>query len=260
MEHPVTVIKHPTILGDYQIAIWHDSNPIDPRSNDNLGTIACWHRRYTLGDEQISGDVNEWLAGLVGIDINDDDYSEMTLKEVMSKVWTAIEERYVILPVYIYDHSGITISTGKFSCQWDSGQVGFIYYDKQRNEHEGYTPEWLEKHHKGKSIDQVIADMLRAEIKEYDQYLTGDVYGFEIFRPDEDITLGSGGESCWGFFGYNEWKDNGLLDDAIGYIDSDVKERLLQRDKQLHNHIAYLKSMIKQHIPISKRKSLKLSY
>lgn len=38
--------------------------------------------------------------------------------------------QYVILPLYLYDHSGITISTGPFSCPWDSGQVGWIYAPK----------------------------------------------------------------------------------------------------------------------------------
>jgi hypothetical protein len=35
----------------------------------------------------------------------------------------------VILPLYLYDHGGITISCSPFSCPWDSGQVGWIYAD-----------------------------------------------------------------------------------------------------------------------------------
>lgn len=37
---------------------------------------------------------------------------------------------YVLLPLYLYDHSGITMKTSGFSCPWDSGQVGFIYASK----------------------------------------------------------------------------------------------------------------------------------
>ena len=35
----------------------------------------------------------------------------------------------VLLPLYLYDHSGITMNTGGFSCPWDSGQVGWIFAD-----------------------------------------------------------------------------------------------------------------------------------
>jgi hypothetical protein len=41
--------------------------------------------------------------------------------------------------LYLYDHGGITISTGPFSCPRDSGQVGFIYAShKQIRDHFGW--------------------------------------------------------------------------------------------------------------------------
>lgn len=36
-----------------------------------------------------------------------------------------------ILPLYLFDHSGLTISTSDFNDPWDSGQVGYIYLDKE---------------------------------------------------------------------------------------------------------------------------------
>lgn len=33
----------------------------------------------------------------------------------------------LLMPLYLYDHSGITISTSEFCDPWDSGQIGFIY-------------------------------------------------------------------------------------------------------------------------------------
>jgi hypothetical protein len=35
-----------------------------PRDWDNLGTMACWHRRYNLGDEQPRLEPAEWAAWL----------------------------------------------------------------------------------------------------------------------------------------------------------------------------------------------------
>lgn len=40
------------------------------------------------------------------------------------------EDKVAILPLYLYDHSGLTMSTSDFGDRWDSGCVGFIYMDK----------------------------------------------------------------------------------------------------------------------------------
>ena len=39
-----------------------------------------------------------------------------------------------ILPLYAYEHGMITVSTGPFSCPWDSGQVGFVVSTKEDDE------------------------------------------------------------------------------------------------------------------------------
>ena len=45
-------------------------------------------------------------------------------------------QAYVLLPLYLYEHGGMTMNTRGYSCSWDSGQVGFIYASKEtfRNE------------------------------------------------------------------------------------------------------------------------------
>ena len=53
--------------------------------------------------------------------------------EAMQKV---ISEKYLMLPLYLYDHSGLAMSTESFSgraphAEWDSGQVGWIYVSKK---------------------------------------------------------------------------------------------------------------------------------
>ena len=85
----------------FDIQIYQDSNPTSPREWDNLGTIYCKHRRYDLGDKHTMG-----LEEIISL---------IKRKDVLS------------LPLYLYDHSGITINTTGFSCPWDSGQVGYIF-------------------------------------------------------------------------------------------------------------------------------------
>ena len=143
-----------------------------PRKWDNLGTIAHVHSRYNLGEERYSDE-------------------HRTRK---------FREENIILPVYLYDHSGITINTTGFSCPWDSGQVGIIYVSRER----------VRKEYGWKAIskkrEERIKDQLRGEIETFDQYLTGDVYGFELLDDSgEEI------DTCWGFYGY-DWETNGIKD------------------------------------------------
>ena len=51
----------------------------------------------------------------------DDCLSALTTGELFSLVEQM--DGMVILPLYLYDHSGITMNTCGFSCPWDSGQV-----------------------------------------------------------------------------------------------------------------------------------------
>ena len=107
----------------------------------------------------------------------------------------------VILPVYLYDHSGITLSTAPFNDTFDSCQVGYIYITKEKARKE-YSVKRISKKLKNR-----IKSYLEGEIKAFDQYLTGDIYGFELI----DSITGEEYESCWGFYG-NDYETNGILD------------------------------------------------
>src|SRR5271157_3909336 len=103
----------------YTIEIVPDNNPMDPRKEwDNLGTMICVHKRYYLGDKH---------------SYNHKDYSSWD--EFIAAVEKA-EGPIVWLPLYLYDHSGITINTtgfsGQDSARWDWGQLGFIYATKAK--------------------------------------------------------------------------------------------------------------------------------
>jgi hypothetical protein len=98
-----------------------------------------------------------------------------------------VNKHYFILPLYLYDHSGITISTKPFGCPWDSGQVGFIFADRECKEY-----------------DDMLAG-LTAEVETYDSYLTGDVYGYTIEDQDGNVV-----HSCWGFYGCEYCKTEAL--------------------------------------------------
>ena len=136
-----------------------------------------------------------------------DSVAEYLNSEVREAVQGVVEDHYVILPLYLYDHSGITMNTTGFSCGWDSGQVGFIYMDMETAEREWKAcKEHKEKYPESKfepteSAREYGAKRLKHEVEVYDMYLTGQVFGYTV--EDED---GNHLDSCWGYYGEDDVK------------------------------------------------------
>lgn len=176
--------KYCAMPENQSVRIIADTDPESPRDWDDLGTMVYWHSRYILGDESPSLPPDEWYAE------NEKDFA-------------------VILPLYVYEHSGITMSTGGFSCPWDSGQVGYIYITKDKAISE-YGPDY----DVGK-----LESYLKSEVQTFDYYLTGQVYGYEIIDPDGECV-----DSCWGFLGPVE--SSGMLE----YIPKELHAAALAAD------------------------------
>ena len=160
-------------IGKYKIEIIPDDSPFDPRGDDNLGTMVCFHGNYNLGDKH---------------EYRHQDYSGW---DEMKRAIIRNENAGVILPLYLYDHSGITMSTERFSCPWDSGQIGWIFISKEKMRTE-YSYKRVSKKLKAR-----VAGYLRGEVKTYDQYLTDDVYGYRITNTETDEEV----DACWGYYG-----------------------------------------------------------
>jgi hypothetical protein len=192
-------------LGDNTLEIVFDNTPESPRTFDNLSIMVCFHKRYALGDKH---------------KYREDEFSGWDeLRSTIEKDHDVV----AIYPLYIYDHSGITISTTPFQCRWDSGQVGFVFVDK-KTVRECMSVLRITQ----KMIDKVSAD-IEDEVNTYDQYLRGDVYGFQLTRKEvcrscehveQEII-----DSCYGFYGSDVQK-NGILE----HLSAEVREAV---EKQL---------------------------
>lgn len=97
--------------------------------------------------------------------------------------------RYVGMPVYAYVHSGSTIATTPFSCPWDSWQSGFIYAPRLT-----CVAEFGKKRFTKKVQERAIK-YAEGVVKDFNSYLTGDVWGAKVFVGEEEK------ESVWGFIG-----------------------------------------------------------
>jgi hypothetical protein len=172
---------------EIRVRIEQDDFMSNPREEwDNFGKMVCWHGRYSLGDEH--------------------NFSAEEFKEyILSR------KDVIALPLYLYDHSGITMSTSQshpFDCPWDAGQVGWIYctYEDIRKEYS--------KKRISRELKERVVNLLVSEVNCYDHFLTGDVWGFII--EEKEVCSECGDEdwehidSCWGFYG--DIKESGILE------------------------------------------------
>lgn len=202
----------------YDIEIVIDENPQDPREFDNAFEIIAFHRRY-----EFTTDGSKHLKEI----------SFDNLKELYSYLQEN-ENAILILPVFLYDHSGLRLSVRSSdfrACDpagWDWGQLGFVYITQKKLDEYGIALESVEK--------QAVAF-----IKMMDAYVSGEVYGFEITLNDEFV------DSCYGFYSRAEAEE-----EAKSVIDHTIKHRIV-------NHIAYLKKCIKSSVNILYRKPFKLT-
>jgi len=183
-EKPLRTYKKDGLI----LRIWQDMDPMDPREEDNLGTMVCFHKQYILGDKT-------------------------DLKSERFDSWNSIEKHLlteedaeIILPLFLLDHSGITMRTRSFSDvdpgNWDSGMVGYIYTSKDA------IRQRFNKKRLSKSDLDRAQETLEAEVKTYDQYLRGDMYDFTIVKPVTCKCCGHVEEepidSCGGFYNIDD--------------------------------------------------------
>ncbi len=198
--------------GAYMLTVQPDDFFPDPRrENENFGTMLCFHRRYNLGDEHnysSSGDLIKdlYIKAAGGGEKGERKYNElierfddwhMTSQQIQAmnrELMSEIEKAYAVLPVYLYDHSGLSMSTDSFvgrapHAEWDSGQVGIIFVSNadicKEYDVKEVTPEILQK----------AESLLRGEVEDYDAYLRGECYCYELYKDGELE------HSCGGFIG-----------------------------------------------------------
>ena len=178
--------------GPATLIVEPDTDPVDPRVDcEPFGHLVCWHRRYFLGDGHHYETPWDCLRELCSSYVQDDDaLDDMSIDEL--KAVLARQLDLVILPVYLYDHSGLAMSTGSFlgrapHADWDSGQVGYIYATSEDilKTFGDITPETVKR----------AREALEAEVRAYDAYLRGDCWGYRAFMYGREM------DACWGFLG-----------------------------------------------------------
>ena len=188
---------------DAMLLIKYDTIPLNPRLEfEHDSMMVCCHRRYDLGDHSfnsVESAIDEMARYILGDERFDDFLEEIENIESYDEIINILRRDAVILPLYLYDHSGITMNTTGFSDPWDSGMVGWISLSNEKIK-EIYGVEEIND-----EIKEKARELLVKEVEIYDMYLTGDIYGFDLYDKGTLI------DSCYGFYGSN-FRENGMYE------------------------------------------------
>lgn len=282
----------------YCLHIQQDEMPMNPRADmDNVTIMACWHRRYRLGDKIEDDEPEDFWRRLVRENVPEEEvfkaardgklqgirlkwkakgiydiyetcywrtavgstepketleYEDVAKDSVVYHLMddlnvghcmTLMEPYAEWMPLWLYDHSGITMScgarVGQYADRWDSGCVGWIIALKEtvmremaeyvldkngeririEHKHEGAPSTWsyltrplTDKTWRGRAVEA-----MKGDVELYDKMLTGDVYRYTLYErePGDDEDDWNQLDSCWGFFG-SDIEESGILYE-IGY-------------------------------------------
>ena len=155
------------IYKNHTIAIEYDENPESPRMWENICEFHHWHSRCKLGDVH-----------------------HIDTESVEEMLAIANRQNDIVMPLYCYEHSGITISLNSFygklpqgHYEFDSGQVGFVVIRRKKMLEEFGKKTFTAK------LKKRAREIAEAEIKTFDAYLRGEIYGY-IIGDDGDKNTG----------------------------------------------------------------------
>lgn len=197
----MTNIVYQSKTKNYILNIYTDTDA-DPPRDDAITSIVTSHRHYNIGDKkaQNTNHYTNWIDWLEN--------------EVISLYPNDI---VYYLPVYMYDHSGITINTTGFNCRWDSGQIGWIYMLKSDLKYDKTDTE--------SDINEKALNFMRQDISLYNMYLTGEVYGYTLCHKNQCTCCKHTKlveiDSCWGIYAKT-------LEEIKECITSDIPDNELQ--------------------------------
>ena len=246
------------LTGGKKLLISRDNYAENPREWATLWDIATWHDNVTIGDTKLSRhsgthmifQLADAVLGKAQADVDRERHiaegnrflqcvkarkalslaihkAEISdyMDETENILKNALEKVAIIKPLYLYEHSGMTVSLKPFGDPWDSGQVGwcFVTYEKLRHELSGGKWVLMTSVCEGSTVThknvwipgsgilnakRIASAMqsLEIEVETLDDYLSGDVWGIELV-DESGVRL----YSCWGFYG-NNILTNGILD------------------------------------------------
>ena len=142
-----------------------------PRKENNVGTFLTFSTRYESPDENPYRSYDDFLEEH-GVRYSGNLEEDM---EALSRVFSA--DGGIILPVSRYEHGGVEYYVGRpedhIDGRWDSGFAGVIYADGETLRKERIPAERA-------------ADVLEAEVKDYDKWVNNEIFTAVLYDRNGD--------------------------------------------------------------------------
>lgn len=179
-------------LSDWRLEITHDDWVDSPRTWRTLGVIFVPSNcRYMKSESDL-----DW-------DSICDSGSSCKDREKLEKMG------YIVYPLSVYDHSGVSIYIGGSCDMWDSGQIGWYLVNKFAV-YEEYGCKRISPKLRAK-LDKIV----EGEIEVFNDWYNGENWEYNLFKGDELF------DSCGGFTGSNE---NEVFDEMWENIPSEFTD------------------------------------
>ncbi|CCO44219.1 hypothetical protein VIBNISOn1_1050045 [Vibrio nigripulchritudo SOn1] len=237
-------------FGNFTVKIDYleDGSLFDPRESCNNSVFAFEHRRYVLGDRSGTERLHETLSECLdshAITLHHEHCNEsqvFQISKMMELLPRDLEHQLITVPVYLYDHGGITISAAPHSCGWDSGCLGWAFTTPEMLAEMGHS---FADFSNEQDREQVKAWIL-AEIETYDHYLTGQVFEFSICNDNGDYL-----SSSMGYLG--DHNESGLFSELHESLSNLIETEHRKLTQQRASHIHKIKALIKNRVPLLRR-------
>ena len=181
---PVQKSEYEEVRNGVRLVVRRDDDPTSPREFDgNLGSIVCFDRIW-YGDRHEFKDKDEFLKARLIAHFGDEEKAEAFWDQMEQEylcdpekvrddhILEELSKDHIILPVYLYRHSGDTVSTEPFSDPWDSGQIGWIYAE--------YAMVRLQFGDVNDYTIPLAKQLLENEVATWNDYIMGENYAYDL--------------------------------------------------------------------------------
>lgn len=184
-------------LSDWRLEITHDDWVDSPRTWSNLGVIFVPSNcRYMKSESDL-----DWDSICEGNRERDCERLE--------------KMGYIVYPLSVYDHSGVSIYIGGSCDKWDSGQIGWYLVSKS-DVYKEYGCKRISPKLRAK-LDKIV----EGEIEVFNDWCNGENWEYNLFKGDELF------DSCGGFIGSNQ---DEVFDDMWEYIPSEFTDAFTKEE------------------------------
>lgn len=177
---------------NYKVTVRYDDTAESPREWDNVCDIITFSTQ---------------------VHIKEGVYKDMEASQFMREVEPKMD--FFISPLYMYNHSGISLSLSPITCDWDTSKIGWVYVTLDR-----FKEHYFDDYTGSEEQKKKLTDAINGELSVFNDYYAGNVFYFTLEKKVTcqccDHVAYSDIDSVGGYY-FNSFKEcKTLVKDFVG--------------------------------------------